>query len=48
MTEHTELILKDISQLNNLEWLPADLQVIKYLVRDHRTEYGSYRELLSK
>ena len=48
MTEHTELILKDICKLNDLEWLPADLKVIKYLVRDHRTEYGNYRESLSK
>ena len=31
LVEHTEFVLKDIYELHDLEWLPADIPVIEYI-----------------
>ena len=34
LTEHMKFVVKDICKLPDLEWLPADLPVIDYLMEN--------------
>ena len=36
LSEHTEVILQRIDQLNSLEWLPADIPAVNYLMETNR------------
>ena len=36
LSEHTEVILKRIDELNSLEWLPADIPAVNYLMENYR------------
>ena len=32
LSEHTEVVLKDVDDIAELDWLPADMPVVKYLM----------------
>lgn len=34
LSEHTEVVLKTVDRLAELDWLPADIPVVKYLVEN--------------
>ena len=35
LSEHEEVVLKSINELKDLDWLPADLLIIDYLIKNY-------------